>query len=328
LHRPLAPPRRLRHRLGQPLLQLLISGVVDKVAPRHMARWYLNASPRTQAFLYGNRIYAPTGAASRVWDLSLISGAALRINDGGDPGLRQLVLAYRLLEPDVVSAITRLLASDDRPWMVDVGANVGQTSIDALAMGRYVLAVEPNDAAQAALRHLFAGFASERSRLSGYALARQRGRARFQNAAYSDRNRLVDGEEPNLGTLGPICEVDTIDLDSLLVEQEIAFADVALLKLDIEGGEAAALSGAERLLSSAPSIVVELLDSQKRVEIAESLSRFGYQAYVLESPESGRATFRPIAMNALAESWDSNYYFLQDDVAVRLSGRKTAEAVR
>lgn len=320
--------RRLRYRLGQPLLRLLISGLVDSVAPKRLARWYLSASPRIQAFLYGNQIYSPSGAASRDWDLSLISGDAFRISDTGDPGLRQLVLTYRLLEPDVVVAIARLLASDDRPWMVDAGANVGQTSIDALAMGRHVLAVEPNDAAQAALRHLFSGFASEHTRLSGYALARRRGRAHFENAAYSDRNRLVEADEVDTGRSGPICEVDTIDLDSLLVEQGIAFADVALLKLDIEGGEAAALSGAEQLLSSAPSIVIELLDSQKRLEIAEWLSRFGYRAFVLESTDSERAHFQPIESQALAESWESNYYFLQDDIATRLRRQDGAEVVR
>jgi FkbM family methyltransferase len=69
-------------------------------------------------------------------------------------------------------------------------------------------------------------------------------------------------------------EVGMVTLDSLLVDEA---ARISVIKIDAEGYELCILQGANRTLSShAPSILIELLNEEKKSEADNFLKKFGY----------------------------------------------------
>jgi FkbM family methyltransferase len=141
---------------------------------------------------------------------------------------------------------------------VDVGAHIGYlTALAASAVGPSgrVVAFEPSPDTYAKLSAAFVGPAFAHVRAVHAAVAEVAGRTvlfaasgAWQDQAY--RNSLHPGD----GLL-PTSEVEVVTLD-----EELGDSRVRLLKVDVEGGEVAVISGANRLLSDrrADALVVEL----------------------------------------------------------------------
>lgn len=322
--KPEAIAPRLRYRIGQPILRFAFS-TIDRVLQAPLARWYMRRSERVQAFLSGHQIYWPLDLRSRQWGVRLHDERVVSFNDGGNAHIRQLALQYRLLEPEVKQVLANLLALDQRQWLIDGGANIGQMSLAAMTAGRSVLLIEPDPLTAASLRSLCAALPNANSVVHEGALSDTTGRAALRRVANSDMNHLdayAATGEPD------VIAVDIARLDDLLVAHGIQPVEVSVFKLDVEGAEPQALRGSVRLLQEGrPSLLIELLDPVVRVEIALSLQTFGYTAHVIDCLVARQPSLRAIPADQLGALHDCNYCFLQPDIMRQLQ-QQTDTAAR
>lgn len=171
-------------------------------------------------------------------------GFALRFYDSS------ISLQLWLHPPQVPGPLEQLFRRYLRPGdtAVDVGANVGlYTLIASVSVGPQgcVHAVEPDPR--------IAGYLLGNLRLNGasnvrchtVALGEQAGSVRFSDQGQDDRNRVVDQ--------GTGRDVPVVRLDSLPVDA----AEIALLKIDVEGYEKFVLDGAPTLLPRVACVVIE-----------------------------------------------------------------------
>jgi FkbM family methyltransferase len=181
---------------------------------------------------------------------------------------------------------------------VDIGAYFGVYSILAAKLGcKKVLAVEPNQSnfnqlqrnlslneeAKSVECHLIA-VGAESKRVS---MLTPIGRPNSSGSQISDSptGRELDDWEIE-------SEVNMVTLDSLLVNET---ARVSTIKIDAEGYELFILQGAtETLISYGPSILIELLDTDKKKEADIFLKQFGYSPGLpLETLEACTNFFYP-----------------------------------
>lgn len=182
---------------------------------------------------------------------------------------RSLFLARERQEMSVLERATAIVESLDGPrlqgsTLVDVGANIGTTTIPALLGGPFdhAIAVEPEPTNFLMLTlNLMLNGLEERVVARRVAATDTRGTARLLVAGgRSGNHRLTDGGDPPSNT--EVVEIDTATLDELLLEQEVDPARVGLLWVDAEGSEDRVLAGAEALLDLKPPLVIELSPAQ------------------------------------------------------------------
>lgn len=155
---------------------------------------------------------------------------------------------------------------------VDVGAHVGFVAL-ALAVARphaKVLALEPHPANSARLRANVALNPGASIEVEPVAAGVRAGAARLSSEGEgTDFHRIVDGPE----VTGSV-EVEVVALDELAERRGLDRIDV--LKLDVEGFEPEALSGAEHLLQEGRvgTVICELND--------DLLARIGWDGAALE----------------------------------------------
>jgi FkbM family methyltransferase len=167
------------------------------------------------------------------------------------------------VDPFLLSMVRELVRKDMQVW--DIGANVGLFAFAAAALGARVLAVEGDTWLVELLRRS--------AHLNGLPVS-------VLSAAVSDTVGVAElhlsseGRASNslIGS-GGSHPVVTVTLDSLLDR----FGVPDLLKIDIEGSECAALSGASLLLQHQPAIFCEV--SQNHEDVARILSGAGYKLY-------------------------------------------------
>jgi FkbM family methyltransferase len=186
----------------------------------------------------------------------------------GDSTMTRLVSR---VEPEVEDALLSSLRPGDALW--DVGANIGWFGlIGARAVGPQgsVTAFEPNpgNAAQIAIN-------AARNDVSisvvGAAVGREPGWAHF------DTISSLTGRLSDTGTT----IVPVVTMDAWAAEHGAP----AVIKLDIEGSELAALAGAERLLAtSRPVILCECHGTQ--IQVDRVLRAAGYDVRAVEMPDT------------------------------------------
>jgi FkbM family methyltransferase len=144
-------------------------------------------------------------------------------------------------EENELRALQTLLSPGDH--FVDCGANVGLWSLVAAgrvgAAGR-VTAFEPNPLAY---RRLVRNVAV--SRLVGRRISAMN----VAVAAQAGQMSFEMGTQHNLGRIVSDPAAESICVTAVALDDQFADAPIRALKLDIEGGEAAALHGAERILT-------------------------------------------------------------------------------
>jgi FkbM family methyltransferase len=212
---------------------------------------------------------------------------------------------------------------------VDVGANIGTSSIPALTMlgASHAIAVEP---AKDNLRLLRANVAANgldgRVTIVDRALSDHAGTLRLEiGPENSGDYRIRLTEEPGaIGEEGWTTEgVATSTFDDLLDDQDVALDDVGLVWIDTQGHEAHVLDGAKTLLASTVPVIAEYwpygLDRAGALDRFHTIVSTHYRAVidVRASMRAGRPQELPAkTIWALAERYDSSHHWEYTDLAL------------
>jgi FkbM family methyltransferase len=186
-----------------------------------------------------------------------------------EPGMHSATgnIFWGLSEPEEMAFCLHLLRPGDT--FLDVGANVGVFTILARATGADVISIEPGPAAFAALeRNVTAN--GYRADLRNVAVSDYNGSGRFAYNGASTTNRLAMKDEELPSIVVPVETLDSI----------IEGRSVTVLKIDIEGHELAAFTGASSLLAS-PSlkaIIAEANALSDRREMLDLIKNAGFVA--------------------------------------------------
>lgn len=167
-------------------------------------------------------------------------------------------------EGDELRALLRWLRAR-RPTgtVVDLGANVGTTSIPVARSGYRVLAVEPVPATFAMLReNIESNGVAELVASVQCAVAEQVGTVPMWTGSSSGQAEVaVPGKDPALlrwGECGGQIEVQSRTLDSLLRESGVLASDVALVWCDVQGSETAVVATGRRLWEAGVPLWLEV----------------------------------------------------------------------
>jgi len=153
---------------------------------------------------------------------------------------------------------------DPRAGLVlDVGANDGDWTADFLRVfpRSEVIAVEPGAEPRAVLSRRFAD--AENVRIDPRAVSDLPGKASFYRtraSVFSSLNR----PEPALHELyalpgAPTTLVETATVETVALDDLVGDRAVSVLKLDVQGGELAALRSGRRVLQNTAAVLVEVL---------------------------------------------------------------------
>lgn len=189
-------------------------------------------------------------------------------------------------EPDVAAAVRRLAPAGSTAY--DLGANLGYTSLllaGAVGPEGRVLAFEPFPENVRRLREAVALNGLEhRVEVIETAVGDRDGRGTFKVHPSGSMGRLTERGSDPAGA--PTVEVDVVRLDSFVTNRGAPAP--LLVKIDLEGGEVAALRGMPHLLrESQPILLIELHGAQVAAEALAELSRLGYRAWTL-GPDAPR----------------------------------------
>ncbi len=188
----------------------------------------------------------------------------------------------------------------ESPYIIDGGCHVGRFALEAVDIfpQARVLAFEPDpDSFAAAQRNT-----ASRSgiRILNCALGETEGRAEFFRGPMTATNSLLPRPRsvqqpyyPPEAALAGGSFVDVVTLDTICRDRGVAHIDV--LKLDLQGGELAALRGAAELLrmNAISALIVEIVFIRKYEaqpllwEIWSYLDGFAYSMYSLEEVKIG-----------------------------------------
>lgn len=211
-----------------------------------------------------------------------------------------------------VEAIFRRLAPLQHKLLIDCGANIGYWTVK-LSDPRYgfdrIIAVEPNSFVYAYLERNAAAVG---------------GNVTPMKKAISDRDGetvLIDETAGHaVGTIGDVgVPVETVTIGSLLASQRRASRGMAIVKLDVEGGEIDAIQGAE---GEQGFDVLFIFEDWPRsgMTVTEYLIAAGYA--VLGMNRDGRVQALPSAAEAIAfNAANSDRYQQSNLVATRQADR-------
>lgn len=232
-----------------------------------------------------------------------ISATLVLGNDREDPIVQRLQERGRY-EDRVRELMLDLVQPEWR--VVDVGAHLGTFALAAAAAGATVLAVEPNRRNVELLRRSVELNAADVLVAEAAAVERPQAVRFTPHGAYG---HVALAREPRPGL--PLEEVRGVALDDLA--QEHGWERVDLMKLDVEGGEPAALAGAVRLLDAlpAPVVLVEAnahmlnLFGKTPADVLSPLAERGYELFLIDRAHARRLV--PVAAGDLQPECVSDY---------------------
>lgn len=281
------------------------ASVVKSAASRRSSRAMLNAYYNTLSDRAKSRFHADyfelfltdgNSLDSGEWTVDFC-GARLRLPLKQERSRLDWDLAVSAVGHDIEikSTYAAIIGSSRRPDLfVDIGSNFGQHAALFGAVGIETLCFEPNSDCNP--------YFEETCALNGLSIRRE-------NVALSDApGELELVFPPGMTWMGSIDTKVAGQLKSagatttrkvpVLTLDDYAdkFAGRrALIKIDVEGAEVSVLKGAHRVLSeSRPLIIFESNDHSIRLELAETLRKYGYRIAALPwSPEMPAETLAP-----------------------------------
>lgn len=189
------------------------------------------------------------------------------------------------LEGDYEAPVERVLLSNLRPGTVfyDVGAHIGVFSLIAarnLGVQGSVFAFEPDPSNVQRIQEHASRNQLDAIRIIPKAVSSTVGRLRFQRASLQssmNRGTLVEGASvAGESTI----ELESITLDAVTREHALP----SLIKIDVEGAEAAVLQGSEEIFRSAkPLLVCEVHHEQASSDVTRWLLERDYMFKWLEN---------------------------------------------
>mgnify|MGYP000889151875 FL=1 len=212
-------------------------------------------------------------------------GRGLRFDPGGG-NLEYLLGTAEPAVQDVMSALVR-------PGMVvfDVGANVGFLTLIAARLvgpsGR-VVAFEPWPAASRILSTNLRANGMAWVSVVPLALFDQDGPMAFVGQEATTLGRLATTLPPSSSSDNASQQVDAARLDTWIAHEgavpNVNLRPPDLVKIDVEGAEAAVLRGARQTIRShQPTLLIELHGTN--LEVSSELASLGYQSFVLGQGE-------------------------------------------
>ena len=167
-------------------------------------------------------------------------------------------------EGDEIRAVLRWLR-EHRPTgtVVDLGANVGTTSIPVARAGYRVLAIEPVPATFAMLsENVETNGVAEQVACVQVAIAEEAGTVSMWTGCSSGQAEVaVPGKDPALlrwGERGEQIKVRSRPLDSLLSESGVQAIDIAMVWCDVQGSETAVVATGRRLWDAGVPLWLEV----------------------------------------------------------------------
>jgi FkbM family methyltransferase len=180
------------------------------------------------------------------------------------------------------------------PWiepragaLLDIGANEGDWTAEALTVfpGLDVIAAEPGPEPLAVLRERFA--AQTNVTVCACAVSDSSGTAPYYRTRASVFASML-APRASLEDLyplpgGPTDVLDTIEVETVTLDELAGDRPVSVLKLDVQGGELAVLRGGERTLERTAAILTEVLflphyeGDATFVELHDQITRRGFQ---------------------------------------------------
>jgi FkbM family methyltransferase len=248
------------------------------------------SSPLRKIYTLANRVPI-LGSALRNFSRTAIPSDGLvwaSIRSGPGKGLWiHLNPRYEMeyLEGSYEAPVERILLSNLRPGTVfyDVGAHIGVFSlIAARNLGAYgaVFAFEPDPSNVRRIKEHASRNQLDAIQIIPKAVSSTGGRLRFQRASFqSSMNRGVLVEDAYAAEESTI-EVESITLDAVAREHALP----SLIKIDVEGSEAAVLQGSEEIFrTTKPLLVCEIHHEQASSDVTRWLLTRGYVFQWLES---------------------------------------------
>jgi FkbM family methyltransferase len=211
----------------------------------------------------------------------------------------------------------RLLATLDgdkaRPqgtWMVDIGANIGISSITAVSEYGIAGAIcfEPTPANQRLLiTNAELNQVEDRIRMMPFAISDRRGSVPLEIApedSGDSRVRMQDPDAVGKHEFGeherPVIDVQAETLDALIESGEIDLSEVGFVWIDVQGHEGHVLAGASTLRGSSIPVIAEYwpygLRRAKGLELFHNVVKESYRYFVnLDEDQNGDDPKRPVS---------------------------------
>lgn len=206
--------------------------------------------------------------------LDLGDGRAFRVylNDGY---WTRFILYHRDYEPEVRRVLDA--AAEHTSLFCDLGANSGLWSVYGSALFDRVIAVEASQSTYARLHENAAPLGSVETH-HGAIFERAGEVLRFVNVHNSHASAHLDLDAPG-GSQDTVEEVTTLRIDDIALEGQSA-----IMKLDVEGAEIAAITGAQRALRDGGVLIYEDHGSDLTSEVSAHLMNLpGMRVYSIEN---------------------------------------------
>lgn len=215
----------------------------------------------------------------------------------------------------------------------DVGANFGLYSLacaQKVGPTGVVYAVEPNDRARRQLKYgVSANGLAERVRILKYPLSDADGTADFYAAEESAFSGLSDTHRSKIAD---VSQVEVFKLDTLW--KKYGSVPIDVMKIDVEGHEAAVLNGAAEAIQASRDIIIQLEISHKNLDAArlqslcqslETAAQNGFALYGFEE-KGGLAKLREfvVTKDTLPDGLEGNVFLVRRDSRSRSNLIKTS----
>lgn len=180
----------------------------------------------------------------------------------------------------IATLFTSPLADID-PFLIDVGANMGQEAVIVASLGGLVMSFEPLPKAyNQAKFNLRANCVSDRVQLFNYGVGDSISTIQVSNNGFSSISTNSQGYDTQWNVNVSITTLDTQFFKPQSEINKMYLKRALLLKLDSEGHELEALHGATKLLSEFPPLLILTevgVHSEVTIEVLhKKLEAFGY----------------------------------------------------
>lgn len=279
-------PRRLRTWLLESVrdaLTWLVSGFLLRYFPAVANKIYETLSFRFRSFLVNHGVFS-NPSNSFAWSLSLRNGKKLMLTVAPSNHFwTDYAFGYLIHDPSLKRLQEYLL--DDfgiDSLYIDVGANIGTSSVYALASGCNVWMFEPNADASLFFEELWQLNGFKPCKIERVALSDRVGEATFYISRSSYLSSFVEKNAEREGIVNTVV-VPLRTLDSYMLELEKSYRRI-VLKIDVEGHEFAVLKGARCVLQRfRPVVMIEVLQERAgRSDVFGFLTEIAYACYGID----------------------------------------------